>query len=250
VTRSEQVGVPDLFIQLTASDSPEVRATIREELLLRHKGLAKYLARRFVGRGEAQEDLEQVASLALLKAIDRFDPERGVPFTSFATVTVVGELKRHLRDKAWAVKVPRAVQDLVVQVSREAGAVQQELGRAPTVDELAARLDTTEDQVLEALEAAQAYATDSLDEPAGSGEQMRGETLGAPDERLERAEGWTSVAPLLAQLTERERTILFLRFFKDRTQSEIAGELGISQMHVSRLLARSLSFLRQHAGEG
>lgn len=242
--------MPELFIQLTASDSPEVRATIREELLLRHKGLTKYLSRRFVGRGEAQEDLEQVASLALLKAIDRFDPERGVPFTSFATVTVVGELKRHLRDKAWAVKVPRAVQDLVVQVSREAGAVQQELGRAPTVDELAARLDATEDQVLEALDAAQAYATDSLDELGGSGEQMRGETLGALDERLERAEGWTSVAPLLAQLTERERTILFLRFFKDRTQSEIAAELGISQMHVSRLLARSLSFLRQHAGEG
>lgn len=243
MSRLEQLDEAELFERLPGDESA------REELFLRHRPVALYLARKFAGRGEPLEDLEQVASLALLKAIDRFEPERDVRFSTFATITVVGELKRHLRDKGWAVRVPRPLQELAVRVSRVIPELWQELGRSPTVREIAHRVDSPEDDVLEALDAAQAYSADSLDAPTGRPEAMTGgESLGEHDEAFERLEGWQSVAPLIDRLPERERTILYLRFFEEKTQSQIAEELGISQMHVSRLLARTLALLRENAG--
>jgi RNA polymerase sigma-B factor len=223
----------------------------REALLVRHRALAVYLARRFHGRGESREDLEQVATIALLKAIDRADPEREVTFSTFATVTIIGELKRHLRDKGWAIRVPRPIQELAVRVTREVAALTQELGRSPTVREIAARVGESEDRVLEALDASRAYSADSLDAVGATddeGSPMY--RLAQHEERFESLEAWQSLAPQIRRLPERERTILYLRFFEERTQSEIAGELGISQMHVSRLLARSLASLRQAVAPG
>jgi RNA polymerase sigma-B factor len=222
----------------------------REELLIRHKPLADYLARRFSGRGEHAEDLAQVASMALLKSIDRFEPQREVQFSTFATVTIVGELKRHLRDRGWAVRVPRRLQELGLRVGKVVPELAQELRRAPTVPEIAKRTGMSEDDVLEAMEASQAYATDSLDAPMSEDDdRVSADALGAEDMRLELMEGWASVAPALERLPAREKRILYLRFFEDRTQTEIAEEIGVSQMHVSRLLAQTLSFLREHVGE-
>jgi RNA polymerase sigma-B factor len=220
----------------------------RETLLVRHRPLAIYLARRFQGRGETQEDLEQVATLALLNAIDRLDPAREVKFSTFATITIIGELKRHLRDKGWAVRVPRPIQELSVRVTRAVGTLTQELGRSPTVGEIAGRVDASEEHVLEAIDASRAYAADSLDAQGDDDEAPSPlDRLGAHDDRFESLDSWQSLAPLIRDLPERERAILYLRFFQERTQSEIARELGISQMHVSRLLARSLSSLRAAA---
>jgi RNA polymerase sigma-B factor len=222
----------------------------REELLIRNKPLADYLARRFSGRGEHAEDLAQVASMALLKSMDRFEPEREVQFSTFATVTIVGELKRHLRDRGWAVRVPRRLQELGLRVGKVVPELAQELRRAPTVPEIAKRTGMSEDDVLDAIEASQAYATDSLDAPVSeSDDRVSADALGGEDVRLELMEGWASVAPALERLPAREKRILYLRFFEDRTQTEIAEEIGISQMHVSRLLAQTLSFLREHVGE-
>jgi RNA polymerase sigma-B factor len=219
----------------------------REALLVRHRPLAIYLARRFQGRGESREDLEQVAAMALLKAIDRLDPEREATFSTFATVTIIGELKRHLRDRGWAVRVPRPIQELLVQVNGAMVRLTQELGRSPTVPEVAKDVGAPEERVLEALDAARAYATDSLDAPAREDDTSPIERL-AEDDRFESLEAWQSLAPAIRRLPERERTILYLRFFEERTQSEIAARLGVSQMHVSRLLARTLSDLRRNAG--
>jgi RNA polymerase sigma-B factor len=218
----------------------------REALLVRHRPLALYLARKFVGRGESLEDLEQVATLALLKAIDRLDPDRDVKFSTFATITVIGELKRHLRDRGWAVRVPRPIQELAVRITRAMGTLTQELARAPTIREIAEHVGAPEDDVLEALDASRAYTADSLDAPAGEDAGFtQGDTLAVQDDRFESLDSWQSVAPLLRGLPERERRILYLRFFEERTQSEIADEFGISQMHVSRLLSRTLSLLRR-----
>jgi RNA polymerase sigma-B factor len=220
----------------------------RETLLVRHRPLAIYLARRFQGRGESQEDLEQVATLALLNAIDRLDPEREVKFSTFATITIIGELKRYLRDKGWAVRVPRPIQELSVRVTRAVGSLTQELGRSPTIGEIAGRVDASEEHVLEAIDASRAYTADSLDTPGDDDDAPSPlDRLAAHDDRFENLDSWQSLAPLIRDLPERERAILYLRFFQERTQSEIARELGISQMHVSRLLARSLSSLRAAA---
>jgi RNA polymerase sigma-B factor len=220
--------------------------TARETLLVRHRPLAIYLARKFQGRGESIEDLEQVATLALLKAIDRLDPAREVKFSTFATITIIGELKRHLRDRGWAVRVPRPIQELAVRVTRAIGTLTQELARSPTVREIAAHVGAPDDDVLEAIDASRAYSADSLDAPTVSGEDSSPlDRLAAPDDRFDQLDAWQSVAPTLQRLPERERTILYLRFFEEKTQSEIAQELGISQMHVSRLLARTLAQLRE-----
>lgn len=228
----------ELFAQL-----PDEGA--RETLLVRNHPLALSLARRFQGRGESLEDLEQVATLALLKAIDRMDPERDVKFSTFATITITGELKRHLRDKGWAVRVPRPIQELAVRVSRLIATLTQELGRSPTVREIAARAGTTDEETLEAIDASRAYSADSLDAPIRADEALTPkERLAETDDRFDRLDAWQSIAPRIRDLPERERRILYLRFFEERTQSEIARELGISQMHVSRLLSRTLSGLR------
>jgi RNA polymerase sigma-B factor len=223
-------------------------AGLRERLVAAHIGLAEYLARRFANRGEPLDDLVQVASLGLLKAVDRFDPERGVEFSTYATHTIVGELKRHFRDKGWAIRAPRRMQELYLRLGKVVATLGQELGRSPTIAELATEVKVSEEEVLEALEAGQAYRSTSLDAPTGNEE---GETLatriGGEDPSLEDAESRATLSPLLAQLPPRERLILHMRFFDGLTQSEIATRLGISQMHVSRLLARSMAQLRSAA---
>ena len=218
----------------------------REELIGRYHPLAKYLAGRFEGRGEPLEDLVQVASLGLVKAVDRFDLGREVSFSTYATATIVGELKRHFRDRAWAVRVPRQLQEATLRVNRAVSDLSQELGRSPTVDELARRTGQADEQVLEAMEAVQAYSAGSLDAP-GTDEQTALDRLGSEDESLELMEGWASIAPLLRTLPTRERRILHLRFFQGKSQSSIAEEVGLSQMHVSRLLSSTLAKLRAAA---
>lgn len=222
--------------------------TARELLVERFQSLAGYLARRFAGRGEALEDLTQVANIGLLAAIDRFDPSREVRFATYAAATIVGELKRHLRDKAWSVRVPRKLQELGIQVNRTIPALTQELGRSPTVREIARRLDATTEEIVEAMDAARAFSAASLDEPLRDTGTTAADTLRDPDGSIELTEQWASVAPAVRGLPERERHVLFLRFFKGLTQTEIANEIGVSQMHVSRILSQTLATLRESAG--
>ena len=219
----------------------------REELAKEFLPLAEYFARRFSGRGEPVDDLTQTASLGLLNAIDRFDPERGVPFSTYAAATIVGELKRHFRDRGWALRVPRNVQETAILVNRTVSTLWQDLGRAPTVAEIASSADITEDDVLQALDALQAYTTDSLDAPTGDSSSSAVESIGGEDSSFQLSEDWLSLAPALRDLPERERTILYLRFFEGKTQTEIAEEMGISQMHVSRLVSQSLEKLRKRS---
>lgn len=217
----------------------------REELTRRFLPLAEYLARRFAGRGEAQDDLIQVASLGLLNAVDRFDLDREVQFSTYAAVTIVGELKRHFRDKGWAIRVPRRLQEIALRINAELSDLSQELGRSPTVDELAERCEATSEEILEAMEASQAYSTSSLDTPAGDDGAAPIEMLGTDDPSIAVLEEWESIAPAVRDLPPRERMALYLRFFRGLTQSEIAREIGVSQMHVSRILAQTLRTLRQ-----
>ncbi len=224
--------------------------TLRDELVTAHMGLAEYLARRFTNRGEPLDDLVQVAALGLLKAVDRFDPERGLEFSTYATPTIVGELKRHFRDKGWAVRVPRRVQELHLRLGSVVSTLSQEKGRSPTIGEIAQAAAVSEEEVLEAIEAGHAYRFTSLDAPAGGDEDgSLSSQLGSEDQGLIDSEHRVTLSPLIAQFPPRERMILHLRFFEGLTQSEIAGRLGISQMHVSRLLARSLSQLRSQAAD-
>jgi RNA polymerase sigma-B factor len=233
--------IAELFSKLPDPDA-------REELAREFLPLAEYFARRFSGRGEPVEDLTQTASLGLLNAIDRFDPERGVPFSTYAAATIVGELKRHFRDRGWALRVPRNVQETAILVNRTVSTLWQDLGRAPTVPEIATTADIGEDDVLQALDALQAYTTDSLDAPAADSTSTAADSIGTEDRSFQLSEDWLSIAPALRDLPERERTILYLRFFEGKTQTEIADELGISQMHVSRLVSQSLDKLRKRTG--
>ncbi|MEA2972719.1 MAG: polymerase sigma-B factor [Actinomycetota bacterium] len=224
--------------------------SLRDQLVTAHMGLAEYLARRFTNRGEPLDDLVQVAALGLLKAVDRFDPERGLEFSTYATPTIVGELKRHFRDKGWAVRVPRRVQELHLRLGSVVSQLSQEKGRSPTIGEIALAAAVSEEEVLEAIEAGHAYRFTSLDAPAGGDEDgSLSSQLGSDDQNLIDSEHRVTLSPLIAQFPPRERMILHLRFFEGLTQSEIAGRLGISQMHVSRLLARSLAQLRSQAEE-
>jgi RNA polymerase sigma-B factor len=223
---------------------------LRDELVGAHLGLAEYLARRFANRGEPLDDLVQVASMGLVKAVDRFDPERGVEFSTYATHTIVGELKRHFRDKGWAVRAPRRMQELYLRLTKVIGILGQTLGHSPTIAELAAEVQVSEEEVLEALEAGQAYRFASLDAPSGEGESPSyAAYLGDEDPGMEDAERRAVLAPLMQRLAPREQLIVHLRFFQGMTQSEIATHLGISQMHVSRLLAKSVAHLRAAADD-
>jgi len=233
--------------ELDPSDS-EYQA-VRDELVTMNLPLVEYLARRFRDRGEPLDDLVQVGTVGLINAVDRFDPTRGVELSTFATPTIVGEIKRHFRDRGWAIRVPRRLQELRIAIGRATADLSQELGRSPTVAELAERLDITQDEVLEGLDSAQAYATASLDGGAGDSDDDEHpgslqDVLGSVDTAIEGVDNRETLKPLLAALPERERAILMMRFFQNRTQAEIATELGISQMHVSRLLARTLAQLR------
>jgi RNA polymerase sigma-B factor len=210
-------------------------------------GLAHQLARRFLHRGEPLDDLVQVASVALVKSVDRFDPERGVDFAAFATRTIIGELKRHFRDKGWAVRASRRVQELYLELGHATSTLVQQLGRSPTVAELARMTSSSEEAVIEAIEAGQGYRATSIDASENDDDPLTAR-LGELDARFDSVEDRALLAPALAQLPPRERTILHMRFVEGLTQSEIAVTIGVSQMHVSRLLAASLNQLRQQIG--
>ena len=223
-------------------------AAAREELVEMFLPLAEYLARRFDGRGEPLDDLVQVASMGLLNAIDRFDVDRGVQFSTYAAVTIVGELKRHFRDKGWAIRVPRRLQEVGLRVNAVLPVLSQELGRSPTIGEVAARAEASTEEVLDAMEAVQAYSTSPLEASIGDDGTAPIDVLGEEDPSLEILERWTSVAPAVQGLSERERRVLHLRFFRGLTQSEIAERIGVSQMHVSRILSQTLRTLREEVG--
>ncbi|MEU7013849.1 RNA polymerase sigma factor SigF [Streptomyces sp. NPDC046385] len=243
----DRSGARALFFELRElPEGSAERAALRDRLVRMHLPLVEHLARRFRNRGEPLDDLTQVATIGLIKSVDRFDPDRGVEFSTYATPTVVGEIKRHFRDKGWAVRVPRRLQELRLSLTTATAELSQQHGRSPTVHELAERLGISEEEVLEGLESANAYSTLSLDVPDTDDESPAvADTLGAEDEALEGVEYRESLKPLLEDLPPREKRILLLRFFGNMTQSQIAQEVGISQMHVSRLLARTLAQLRE-----
>jgi RNA polymerase sigma-B factor len=246
-TRPDRAHARELFHELARlpEDDP-TRRKIRDELVEMHLPLVEYLARRFRNRGEPFDDLVQVATIGLIKSIDRFDLERGVEFSTYATPTIVGEVKRHFRDKGWAIRVPRRLQEMKLALTKATSELSQKNGRAPTVAELAKHLELSEDEVLEGLESSNAYSAISLDAPDLDDESSAmSETLGQTDAALEGVEYRESLKPLLEALPPREKRILLLRFFANMTQSQIAAELGISQMHVSRLITRTLVTLRE-----
>jgi RNA polymerase sigma-B factor len=224
----------------------------RDQLVERFLPLARQLARRYQRGGEQLDDLIQVASLGLLKAIDRFDPARETAFSSFAVPTILGELKRHFRDKGWSVRVPRDLQEMAVRVDRIADEMSRELGRAPTPGEIAERTGTSLEQVLEAREASAAYRAVSLDRPRSDGEEegdSYADAFGIEDPGFGLAEDAATVDRLMRVLSDREREVLRLRFEEDLTQSEIGQRVGVSQMHVSRLIRQSIARLREAADE-
>jgi RNA polymerase sigma-B factor len=241
-----------LFTRLAGDEISDVeRAHLRDELVRLHLPLVEHFARRFLNRGEPFDDLLQVGTIGLIKAIDRFDLERGVEFSTYATPTIVGEIKRHFRDRGWAIRVPRRLQELRITITTATAELTQEVGRSPTVSELAHRVGVPEEEIIEGLESANAYSTLSLDAPDSGDDSALSmiDVIGSDDEALEHVENRETIKPLLEGLDPREKHILTLRFFKGMTQSQIAAEIGISQMHVSRLLARTLEKLRSSLAE-
>ena len=218
----------------------------REKLIQRHLPLVRSLARRYAGRGEALEDIEQVGAIGLIKAIDRFELARDVSLATYATPNVVGEIKRHFRDKGWAVRVPRALQELNASMSGAIERLTVTMARSPSIAEIAKELETTPEQVLEALEVGSAYSTISLSSgPSGEEELDPMETIGSEDEEFERSEQRAALAPALERLPAREREILRMRFEEGLPQTQIAQRVGLSQMHVSRLIRKSLAVMRE-----
>ena len=227
--------------------SESARLDARDGLVRLHLPLVEHCARRFRNRGEPLEDLVQVGTIGLIKSIDRFDLERGVEFSTYATPTIIGEIKRHFRDKGWAIRVPRRLQELRMQIGTTTAELTQELGRSPTPRELAEAIGCSVEEIIEGIESGNAYSTLTLDAAEDSGEEggvSMLDMLGLDDVELEHIEIRESIKPLLEALPAREKRILLLRFFRNKTQSEIAAEIGVSQMHVSRLLSRTLDQLR------
>lgn len=242
----------ELFVVLHGEAvAPAEKGRARDSLVRLHLPLVEHLTRRFLNRGEQYDDLLQVGTIGLIKAIDRFDSERGVEFSTYATPTIVGEIKRHFRDKSWAIRVPRRLQELRAAISGVTAELTQDLGRSPTVAEIARKVGVTEEEVIEGLESANAYTTLSLDAGDSSDDNAISmlDTIGEDDEALEHVENRESLKPLLEQLDPREKHILTLRFFRGMTQSQIAAEIGVSQMHVSRLLNKTLGQLRERLTE-
>src|SRR3954462_13026538 len=222
------------------------RLDTRDGLVSLHLPLVEHWARRFRNRGEPFEDLVQVGTIGLIKSIDRFDLDRGVEFSTYATPTIIGEIKRYFRDKGWAIRVPRRLQELRMQITATTAELTQTLGRSPTPRELAEVIGCSVEDIVEAIESSNAYSTlslDSADDGGDNGGVSMLEIMGFDDEELEQIEIRESIKPLLEALPSREKRILLLRFFKNKTQSEIAAEIGVSQMHVSRLLSRTLDQL-------
>jgi RNA polymerase sigma-B factor len=252
-TKNGYEHLTPLFSELAGLDQDDPRrAELRHELVTGHLPVAEHIARRFAHRGETGEDLVQVATVGLINAVDRFDPERGTDFLSFAVPTVMGEIRRYFRDSSWSVRVPRRLKELHLAITAAGNELSQQLGRAPTPSEIATRLGMTKDEIYEGLEAGNAYHSVSLDDmlTQDSDNTSLGEMLGEPDSAMEGVENHESLLPLVRELPERERTILLLRFFGNLTQTQIAEKIGISQMHVSRLLARTLQKLRDGMLEG
>jgi RNA polymerase sigma-B factor len=218
---------------------------IRDDLVDQHMGLVHHLARRFVRQADALDDLVQVGAIGLLKAVEGFDPELGFRFSAYAASTIIGELKRHLRDKGWAVKPPRRIQELCLALGQATGDLTQSFGRSPTVAELAKELNTTEDDVLEAMEAGQGYSAKTLDPGPDPSAPGMATVLSLEDSDLATSESRVLLEQCLSLVSEQERQIVELRYFDDLTQAEIGARLGISQMQVSRLLGRVLVRLRQ-----
>jgi RNA polymerase sigma-B factor len=242
------LGEYDLLVRARAGHE-----AAREELIKRYLPLVRSLARRFASRGQPVEDLIQVGSIGLIKAVDRFDLDRGVKLSTYATPTILGEIKRYFRDKGWAVKVPRALQDLNVRLNQVIEQLTVELHRSPTIAELAAATSATEEDVVEALESGRAHSSISIFSGGSEDDDESLElvdSLGVEEDAYEIVEDRRLLAPAMAQLDPRERLILHLRFFEGLTQTQIAARVGISQMHVSRLIRKSLDNLRQFMADG
>jgi RNA polymerase sigma-B factor len=237
---SETTEVFDLFYTKTEPG-------VRDRLIEAYLPLAESLSRRYQHSGQPLDDLVQVASIGLVKAVDRFDPERGVTFESYAIPTILGELKRYHRDQGWSVRMPRRLQEHTLQIKDAVPVLAQDLGRSPRISEIAAHTQLSEEEVLEAMDAQDAYASISLDAPIDddSDSATLSDRLHLDEDDFSVAEEWAEFEPHLRALPDRERRIIVLRFFRDWTQSQIAEELGISQMHVSRLLSQTLQKLRE-----
>ncbi|HKN98293.1 MAG TPA: SigB/SigF/SigG family RNA polymerase sigma factor [Pseudonocardiaceae bacterium] len=242
-----------LFEQLADDQLPErTRQLLRDRIVAEHLPIAEHIARRFRNRGQSEDDLRQVAALGLIQAVDRFDPSRGTNFLAFAVPTITGEVRRYFRDSTWSVRVSRRTKELHAAITSKAAELSHELGRAPRPTELAEALGLPLVEVQEGLAAASAYQSASLDELVAAGETSTslGDLLGADDERLADVVNRQALFPALATLPERERTVVVLRFFGNLTQTQIAERVGLSQMHVSRLLAASMVALRKAMTDG
>jgi RNA polymerase sigma-B factor len=260
VTISRVADTPEAPVHARATDSAEdlvrtlatlspghpARAVVRERAIVAWLPLARRLASRYSGRGEPMDDLEQTAAMGLVKAVDRFDPDLGTAFFGYATPTVIGEIKRHFRDHGWAVRVPRRLQELRLDITAANSTLTQSLKRSPAPADIAAYLEITEEAVLEGLEAVGAYTAKSLSAPVGGDVQQElGDTIRSDEHEYDLVDARVALGPAMAVLTDRERTILILRFYGGLTQTEIAERVGVSQMHVSRLIRRALCRLRR-----
>lgn len=233
------------------NDVALAEVTARNRMVVAYQGLAYSLAARFAQRGQELDDLNQVAMIGLVKAVDRFDTDRGVALTTFATATILGELKRHLRDRSWSVRLPRRVHDLHLRVQQSIDDLSQDLGRSPAITEIASHVGASTEDVVEALDAGGLRHNTPLEAPSpacGDGRGV-GSRLGRSDRGLAEVDGRVSLSPLLERLSERQRQVLALRFGSGCSQSEIARRIGVSQMQVSRLLSKSLTQLRTWAAE-
>ena len=246
VTPQNRTAVSSRLLERAAQETdPVERKRLQDEVVVLHMGLARAIAARYRGRGIADDDLTQAAAMALLKAARNFDPTRGVEFLSYAVVTMKGEVKRQFRDYGWMVRPPRPIQKLQADVSRADSELTHQLGRSPKVTEVAAYLGVAEDDVLEALSADGCFTPTSLDTPVGSeGSGVLGELIPGEDSAMSEAEARVMLTPAVRALPEREREVLYLRFFKQQTQAQIAEEIGVTQMQVSRILSRVLVKLR------
>ncbi len=237
-----------LFREYVRTRDPQ----LREQLIMSHRNLVRYLAGKFANRGEPLEDLVQVGLIGLINAIDRFDPDRGTKFSTYATPTIVGEIRRHFRDKSWSMKVPRRLQELNLAASKAADELGQKLGHAPTIQEIAKHVGASEEETLEALELGNAYDTVSLESKvAHDGDAAPltlAEFVGDLDQDLQNVESYGDLKQAMEFLEPREKAIIYYRFFKDLSQTEVAKRLNVSQMHVSRLQQRALRHLREILG--
>ncbi|NSW56719.1 MAG: SigB/SigF/SigG family RNA polymerase sigma factor [Armatimonadetes bacterium] len=247
-SRWDNMSTNELFVELRRSGDPELRAYLIE----RHEGLVRHVARDYMSRGESYEDIVSVGHLGLIHAVDRFDPERGTKFATFAVPTIKGEMQRHFRDRTWGLRVPRRIQELSMQARKLSDELAQQLGRAPNYAELAVELGVTEEDVIEAMEVGRQYELLSIEDGGPNEDGNNGlaaiDRAGEEDDALEEIGARDEITKALRQLPPREQVIIVLRFFRDMTQQEVGERLGISQMHVSRLQARALRRLRQILG--